>query len=197
MCLCITGSIVCAGSPMCLCITRKYCLGWVSNVFVYYREVLHVLGLQCVCILQGSIVCAGSPMYLKKQFGSGYHMTVAKQMVSVRSVTVYWTQVWQHVWILQDLTGLPSTSLAWGRGWHQDMAAQGLSSVLVYSTNLTSLFSTQSTTCSRLFLKKYSSILFLNIFTLVALMHFSGYLIQSFTTLWEKVYFLISGVAFY
>ena len=31
---------------------------------VYYREVLSVLGLQCVCVLQGSIACAGSPMCL-------------------------------------------------------------------------------------------------------------------------------------
>ena len=31
---------------------------------------------------------------------------------------------------------LPSTSLAWDRGWHQDEEAQGLSGVLVYSNNL-------------------------------------------------------------
>ena len=34
----------------------------------------------------------------------------------------------------------------------------------------------------------------LNIFTLVALMHSSGNLFQSFTTLWENVYFLISNL---
>ena len=37
-------------------------------------------------------------------------------------------------------------SLAWGRGWHQDKEAQGLSSVLVHSNNLLCLLSTPSTT---------------------------------------------------
>ena len=57
--------------------------------------------------------------------------------------------------ILQDLTGLPSTSLAWGRGWHQDKEAQGLSSVLVYYNNLLCLLTTLSTTYSRLAFNKY------------------------------------------
>ena len=36
--------------------------------------------------------------------------------------------------------------------------------------------------------------MFLNIFTLVALMHSSGNLFQSFTTLWENVHFLVSNL---
>ena len=57
--------------------------------------------------------------------------------------------------IQQDLTGLPSTSLAWGRGWHHVREAQGLSSVLVYYNNLLCLLTTLSTTYSRLVFKKY------------------------------------------
>ena len=94
----------------------------------------------------------------------------------------------------QNLTGLPSTSLAWGGGWHQDKEAHGLSSALVNSNNLLCLLTPLSPTYSRPGFKKYWSILFLNIFTLVALTHSSGNLFQSFTTLWENVYFLISNL---
>ena len=55
--------------------------------------------------------------------------------------------------IEQDLTGLPSTSLAWGRGWHQDKEAYGLSSALVNSNNLVWLLTPLSTTYSRLVFK--------------------------------------------
>ena len=47
---------------------------------------------------------------------------------------------------LQDLTGLPSTSLAWGGGWHQDKEAHGLSSSLVNSNNLLCLLTPISST---------------------------------------------------
>ena len=54
---------------------------------------------------------------------------------------------------LKGLTGLPSTSLAWGRGWHQDKEAYGLSSALVNSNNLLCLLTPLSTTYSRIVFK--------------------------------------------
>ena len=70
------------------------------------------------------------------------------------------------------LTGLPTTSLAWGREWHRDKEAQSLSSVVVYSSNVPCLLSTPSTTYSCLvFKKKILIYCVLNKLTLVALMH--------------------------
>lgn len=38
-----------------------------------------VIGDRIVMLHQGKLLCSGSPLYLKSQFGSGYHLTVAKQ----------------------------------------------------------------------------------------------------------------------
>ena len=54
-----------------------------------------------------------------------------------------------EIGLAKRLLPCTNTSLAWGRGWHQDKEVQCLSSVLVYSNNLPCFLSTPSTTYSR------------------------------------------------
>ena len=50
----------------------------------HHLDEAEIIGDRIVIIHQGKLVCAGSPMFLRTQYGSGYQLTVAKALPSVK-----------------------------------------------------------------------------------------------------------------
>ena len=53
-------------------------LGRTILISTHHMDEAEMISDRIVMLHQGKLICKGSPLYLKSQYGSGYHLTVAK-----------------------------------------------------------------------------------------------------------------------
>ena len=83
-----------------------FCITFASGrtivLSTHHLDEAEIIGDRIVIIHQGKLVCAGSPMFLRTQYGSGYQLTVAKALPSVKVCTVSSIHyIYEHIWQYQ------------------------------------------------------------------------------------------------
>ena len=63
-----------------------FLLGRTILMSTHHLDEAETVADRLILIHQGKLVCTGSPMWLKKQYGSGYQLTVAKALPTLQVV---------------------------------------------------------------------------------------------------------------